>query len=45
MELDGPNSRREKVHYVIEGKVSGTTMSGTFDRAGEKGTFKINKKE
>src|SRR5436190_13231059 len=33
MELDGPNSRGETVHYVIEGKVSGTTMSGTFDRA------------
>jgi len=44
MELDGPNSRRETVHYVIEGKVSGDTMSGTFDRAGEKGTFKIKKK-
>jgi hypothetical protein len=44
MELDGPNSRREMVHYVIEGKVTGTTMSGTFDRAGEKGTFKIHKK-
>jgi hypothetical protein len=44
MELDGPNSRRETVHYVIDGKISGTTMSGTFDRAGEKGTFKIQKK-
>lgn len=44
MELDGPNSRREIVRYVIEGKVSGTSMSGTFDRAGERGTFKIEKK-
>ena len=44
MELDGPNSRREKVHYVIEGKISGEVMSGTFDRAGEKGTFKIEKR-
>jgi hypothetical protein len=44
MELDGPNSRRDMVHYVIEGKIAGTTMSGTFDRAGEKGTFKIEKK-
>src|SRR5204862_453925 len=26
MELDGPNSLRETVHYVIEGKVSGTSM-------------------
>ena len=44
MELDGPNSRGQTVHYVIEGKVSGNAMSGTFDRAGEKGTFKIRKK-
>lgn len=43
MELDGPNSRREIVRYVIEGSLSGTTMSGSFDRAGEKGTFKIEK--
>jgi predicted small lipoprotein YifL len=44
MELDGPNSKREIVRYVIEGKVEGSTMSGTFDRAGETGTFKIEKK-
>jgi hypothetical protein len=44
MELDGPNSHRETVHYLIEGKVSGKTISGTFDRAGEKGTFKIEKR-
>ena len=44
MELDGPNSRREVVHYLIEGKISGKTLSGRFDRAGEKGTFRIEKK-
>ena len=44
LELDGPNRAGETVHYVIEGKVSGATMSGTFDRAGEKGTFNIQKK-
>ncbi len=44
MELDGPNSRGETVHYVVEGKVEGSTMSGTFDRAGEKGTFRIQKR-
>jgi hypothetical protein len=43
MELDGPNSRREIVRYVIEGKLSGATMSGTFDRAGEQGTFRVEK--
>lgn len=45
MELDGPNSSREIVRYKIDGKISGTTMSGTFDRAGEAGTFKIEKKK
>jgi hypothetical protein len=44
MELDGPNSRREIVHYVIEGKISGKVMSGTFNRGGEKGTFRIQKR-
>jgi hypothetical protein len=44
MELDGPNPSGETVHYVIDGTVAGTTMSGTFDRAGQKGTFKIEKK-
>jgi len=44
MELDGPNPSGDTVHYVIEGTISGTTMSGTFDRAGQKGTFEIEKK-
>ena len=44
MELDGPNSRRETVHYLIEGKISGKVMSGTFNRGGEKGTFRIAKR-
>lgn len=44
MELDGPNSQRETVHYVIEGKVTGKTISGTFNRAGETGTFNIEKR-
>ena len=43
MELNGPNSRGEVVHYAIEGKLSGATMSGTFDRAGETGTFRLEK--
>ena len=44
MELDGPNSRREVVHYLIEGKISGNVMSGTFNRGDEKGTFRIQKR-
>ena len=44
MELDAPGSDRKIVHYVVNGKVSGNTMSGTFDRGGETGTFKIEKR-
>ena len=43
MELDGPNPDREIVHYVIKGKVEDNAMSGTFDRAGETGTFTLEK--
>ena len=44
MELDAPGANRNTVHYVVSGKVSGNTMTGTFDRGGETGTFKIEKK-
>ena len=43
MELDAPGPNRNVVHYVVNGKVSGNTMEGTFDRGGETGTFKIEK--
>jgi hypothetical protein len=44
LELDGPNPDREMVHYVIKGKIEGTTMTGTFDRAGDTGTFQLQKR-
>ena len=44
MELDGPNPDREMVHYVIKGKIEGTTMTGTFDRDGDAGTFQLQKR-
>jgi hypothetical protein len=44
MELDAPGPDRNTVHYVVNGKVSGNTMTGTFDRGGETGTFKIEKR-
>ncbi|HET9219109.1 MAG TPA: hypothetical protein VFR18_19145 [Terriglobia bacterium] len=44
LELDGPNPDREMVHYVIKGKIEGTTMAGTFDRAGDTGTFQLEKR-
>ena len=44
LELDGPNPDGEIVHYVVKGKIEGTTMSGTFDRAGDAGTFRLEKR-
>ena len=43
LELDGPNSRRETVRYKIQGQLSGTKLSGKFDRGGESGTFEIER--
>lgn len=44
MELDAQGPNRNIVHYVVDGKVSGNTMTGTFDRGGETGTFKVEKR-
>ena len=43
LELDAPGSTREIVRYVVKGEVSGDSMSGTFDRGGEMGIFKLEK--
>lgn len=43
LELDAPGSTREIVRYVVKGQVSGDSMSGTFDRGGELGTFRLEK--
>ena len=43
LELDAPNADREIVRYIVKGKVEGKTMSGTFDRGGEAGIFKLEK--
>lgn len=45
MEADAKNRRSgAEVHYVIEGKVEGNTMTGTWNHDNRKGDFKITKK-
>jgi uncharacterized protein (DUF2147 family) len=44
MEADAKNRRGAVVHYVIDGKVEGNTMSGTWNHDARKGDFKITRK-
>ena len=45
MEADAPNpSGGAKVHYIIDGKLANGTMSGSWNRDGKKGDFKLTKK-
>lgn len=44
MEADAKNRRGNDIHYVIDGKVEGNTMSGTWGHDNRKGDFKITKK-
>ena len=41
---DAKDRRGNDVHYVIEGKVAGTSMTGSWNHAARKGDFKIAKK-
>ena len=43
MEADAKGSDGKPVHYTIEGKVEGTSMTGTWSHDGKKGDFKISK--
>jgi hypothetical protein len=43
-EADASSRRGGQVHYVIKGKVEGTTMKGDWDHGNLKGDFKITKK-
>ncbi len=43
-EADTKNRRGSDIHYVIDGKVEGKTMSGTWNHENRKGDFKITKK-
>ena len=45
MEADSKDMRGTgMVHFVIEGKVSGNTITGSWNHTGSKGDFKITKK-
>jgi hypothetical protein len=44
MEADTKNRRGNDIHYVIDGKVEGTTMTGSWNHDNRKGDFKIEKK-
>lgn len=43
MEADAPGAGGATVHFMIEGKVEGTTMSGTWMHDDKKGDFKLTK--
>lgn len=44
MEADATGRRGAQVHYMIDGKVEGATMTGTWGHDNRKGDFKITKK-
>jgi len=43
MEADAKGHDGKAVHYTIEGKLDGTTMSGSWNHDDKKGDFKITK--
>jgi uncharacterized protein (DUF2147 family) len=43
MEADAKGRGGATIHYVIDGKVEGTTMSGTWSHDDKKGDFKLTK--
>ena len=43
MEADAKDHTGKMVHYAIEGKVEGTTMSGSWSHDDKKGDFKVTK--
>lgn len=43
MEADAKATDGKTVHYVIDGKVEGTMMSGSWNHDDKKGDFKLNK--
>jgi hypothetical protein len=43
MEADAKTQAGKMVHYMIEGKVEGSTMSGSWNNPERKGDFKLTK--
>jgi len=44
MEADTKGRRGNDIHYVIDGKVEGNTMTGSWNHDNRKGDFKITRK-
>jgi hypothetical protein len=44
LEADAKSRRGADIHYVIDGKIEGATMSGSWNHDNRKGDFKITKK-
>lgn len=44
LEADAKSRRGADIHYVIDGKVEGNTMSGSWNHDARKGDFKITRK-
>jgi hypothetical protein len=44
MEADAKSRRGADVHYMIDGKLDGNVLSGTWNHDARKGDFKITKK-
>jgi len=44
MEADTKGRRGNDIHYVIDGKVDGNTMTGSWNHDNRKGDFKITRK-
>ena len=45
MQFDAQGNNGQTVHYVIEGKVEGEAMSGTWSHDGQRGDFRLRKNE
>ena len=43
MEFDAEGNGGRPVHYMIDGKISGTTMTGTWSHDGQRGDFNVKK--
>ena len=44
MEADSKNRKGDAIHFVIDGKLEGSTMSGSWNHDTRKGDFKITRK-
>ena len=43
MEFDAEGNGGRIVHYIVDGKVTGNTMTGTWTHDGQRGDFRATK--